>query len=157
MFIKYSPIDGFFYHRILNLYASLFGKENIHVLLYEDFIQDREKFVKDLCTILRIDDREALKRLNGQRARRRNTGRELRYHQFRSSFLRDVAISRYLPGGKQLKRMWLQFLEAGPPADGFMSDHWREKIAELYQEDNSRLAEAFGLPLERYNYPLVHR
>jgi hypothetical protein len=56
-----------------------------------------------------------------------------------------------------LKQMWLQFLEAGPPADGFMSDYWREKIAELYQEDNSRLAEAFGLPLERYNYPLVHR
>lgn len=156
-FIKYSPIDGFFYHRILNLYASLFGKENVHVLLYEDFVHQKETFVNDLCQILGIDERDALKRLNGPRERRRNTGRELRYHKFRSSFLRDVSFSRYLPGGKRLKRMWMKFLEAGPPADGFMSQDWKDKITALYREDNTRLAEAFGLPLERYQYPLVHR
>jgi len=153
-FRKYSPIDGFFYHRILDVYASLFGKDHIHVLLYEDFIHQRETFMKNLCQILRIDDRDALQRLGGQRERRRNTGRELQYHRFRSSFFRDVSFSRYLPGGARLKRAWLKFLESGPPADGFMSDDWREKIAVLYREDNSRLAEAFGLSLDRYGYPL---
>lgn len=157
-FIKYSPIDGFFYHRILNLYASLFGKENVHVLLYEDFIYQKESFVKALCQILGIEDhQEALKRLDGPRERRRNTGRELRYHRFRSGFFRDVSLSGFLPGGKHIKRLWTKFLEAGPPADGFMSDEWKEKIAALYREDNTRLAEAFGLPLERYRYPLVPR
>jgi hypothetical protein len=156
-FIKYSPIDGFFYHRIVNMYVSLFGKNNVHVLLYEDFMHKKEMFVNDLCQILGTDARDALKRLDGPRERRRNTLRELRYHRFRTSLLRDISISRYLPGGKQLKQMWLQFLEAGPPADSFMSDRWKEKITGLYGEDNSRLAEMFGLPLEGYYYPLAHR
>ncbi|NPU86171.1 MAG: hypothetical protein HPY65_16965 [Syntrophaceae bacterium] len=153
-FIRYSPIDGFFYHRIASLYASLFGRENVHVLLYEDFVHRREKFMKDLCRILRIDADDALRRLEGGRERRRNTDRELRYHRFRDGFFRCIPLSRYAPFGNALKRVWADYLEKGPPADGFMSDAWRKRIIELYRDDNSGLASEYGLPLRDHGYPM---
>ncbi len=154
-FINYSPIDGYFYYRIINLYASLFGKENVHVLLFEDFVYQREKFMKDLCRILRIDDKDALSRIKGRHERQRNTARQLTYHKFRSSFFHGVSLSQYLPGGKRLKNMWLKYLEGGPAAGGFMSDHWRNKINELYRGDNTKLALEYGLPLKQYGYPMA--
>jgi hypothetical protein len=153
-FIKYSPIDGFFYHRIASLYASLFGRENVHVLLYEDFIGRREHFIEELCRILRIDAQDALKRLAGRRERRRNTARELAYHRFRDGFLRDVSLSRYLPFGKALKGRLTSYLEKGPPAGGFVSAAWRDRITELYRDDNRALARDYGLPLRDHGYPL---
>lgn len=153
-FIRYSPIDGFFYHRIASLYVSLFGRENIHILLYEDFIHRREQFVQDLCRILKIDAQDTLKRLGGRRERRRNTAREFWYHRFRDGFFRDVPFSRYLPFGKALRGLWANYLEKGPPADGFMSDTWRDRIIELYREDNVRLARDYGLPLKDHGYPV---
>lgn len=154
-FIKYSPLDGFFYYRPLKLYESLFGRRKIHILLYEDFVDNMKMFVKDLCGILMIKHEEALSLLRGQRERRRNTKRELRYHRFRSWFLRNWSISKYLPYGDRITRLWQQFLNGGAPADSFMSDYWRNKIVELYREDNSKLAKHYGLPLKEYGYPVT--
>jgi len=154
-FIKYSPLDSYFYHKILNLYESLFGKQKIHILLYEDFVNDQEKFVNDLCSILRIQKDEALKLLRGKRERRRNTKREFRYHQLRSLFLRDVSFCHPLPLEAAFMRIWRNFLEKGAPADGFMSDYWRDKIVELYKGDNTKLATEYHLPLKEYGYPVA--
>jgi hypothetical protein len=153
-FIKYSALDSFFYHRILDLYSSLFGKKNIHILLYEDLVNNKEKFVTDLCRILRIEAKEVSTLLSGQRERRRNTIRELRYHQFRSRFLWGRSISRYLPYGEVLSRKWRNFLEKGGPANGFMPDYGRSRISELYKEDNLKLSQDYHLPLKEYEYPM---
>ena len=154
-FIKYSPLDSFFYHRILNLYASLFGKQKMRILFYEDFVNDQEKFFNDLCSILRTQKDEALKLLRGKRERRSITKREFRYHQVRSLVLRDVSFRHRLPFEAALRRMWWNFLEGGAPADGFMSDYWRNKIVELYKEDNTKLATEYCLPLKEYGYPVA--
>jgi hypothetical protein len=154
-FMKYSPLDSYFYHRILNLYASLFGKQKMCILFYEDFVNDQEKFFNDLCSILRTQKDEALKLLRGKRERRRITKREFRYHQVRSLVLRDVSFRHRLPFEAALRRMWWNFLEGGAPADGFMSDYWRNKIVELYKEDNTKLATEYCLPLKEYGYPVA--
>lgn len=154
-FIKYSYLDSYFYHRILTLYASLFGKQKIHILLFENFVNDNERFINDLCRILRIDAAEASKLLCGEHERGRNTGRELRYNQFRTHFFWGKSLGRYLPFGATLSRMWRNFLSKGPPASDFMSDYWRNKIIELYREDNSKLAQEYDLPLKEYGYPVA--
>jgi len=154
-FIKYSYLDSYFYHRILTLYARLFEKQKMHILFYEDLVRDPEGFIRDLCSILRIDAEEAIKLLRGKRERRRNTSRELKYHQFRTHFFWGRSLSRYLPFGAALSRMWRNFLAKGPPTSDFMSDHWRNKIIELYSEDNSKLAQEYDLPLREYGYPVA--
>lgn len=153
-FIKYSPLDSYFYYRIIALYASLFGREKIHVLLYEHFVNDKVKFIGDLCGILEIDKEEALGHLQDRRERRRNTKREFTYHKLRTWFLGGRSFGHRLPFGSTWTRIWNKFLEGGPPANGFMSDEWRNRIVELYREDNMKLARAYDLPLKELNYPM---
>jgi len=154
-FIKYSPLGSYFYHKILNLYASLYGRERIHILLYEDFVNEKERFIHGLCSILRIQEEEALRLLSGKRERRRSTKREFRYHQFRTRFLRGKSLCLPLPFEAAFMRIWRNFLEWGAPADGFVSDYWRNKIVELYKEDNTKFAEEYQLPLKEYGYPVA--
>jgi hypothetical protein len=153
-FMKYSALDSFFYHRILGMYASLFGKNKIHILLYEDFVNNKEEFIKDLCRVLGIEASEASKLLCGKRERRRKTSREHRYHQFRSMFLWGRSLSHYFPYGEALSRRWKSFLEKGGPANGFMPDYWRNRIIELYKEDNLKLSQDYHLSLKNYGYPV---
>jgi Sulfotransferase family len=154
-FLNYSPLDGFFYQRQAALYATLFGRDRIHVLLYEDFVGDRDRFVKDFCAILGIDAGEAARALAGSHERRRYTMRTHRYHQFRSWFLPGRDLTRGIPGGRALEHAWTRLLESGAPADGFMSDAWRARIIDLYGKDNRKLADEYGLPLREHDYPLA--
>jgi hypothetical protein len=158
-FLNYSPLDGFFYHRILGLYERLFGSARLHVLLYEDFVTDPRGFLAKVCRVLGIDPGSSMESLNGRRERRRVTMREHRYHRFRGWFLPGTgdSLSRFLPFAPSLKKQWLRFLAGGPPADGFMSDTWRRRLVELYQQDNARLARDYGLPLEEHGYPVLSR
>ena len=50
--------------------------------------------------------------------------------------------------------MWQNFLEKGGPANGFMPDYWRNKIIELYKEDNLKLSQEYNLSLKDYGYPV---
>jgi hypothetical protein len=153
-FMKYSPLDSYFYYKTLKLYESLFGRERLHLLLFEDFVQNRKTFVADLCKVLRIDREDALRRLSGRHERRRKSRRELRYHRFRSSLGRTWSTTRPAPFGKAVSALWQRFLNGGAPAKGFMSDYWRDRIVKLYQADNRKVARDFGLPLNEYGYPV---
>jgi hypothetical protein len=78
----------------------------------------------------------------------------LLYHRMRDVLFRELSFSSYLPFGNALQRVWLAYLEKGPPADGFVSDEWIERIIKLYRDDNTRLADEYHLPLKAYGYPL---
>lgn len=153
-FIRYSYLDSFFYHRILNLYASLFGKDKIHILFYEEFTKTPHILIEKLCNILKIDSPEAIKLLEGKRERQRNTMRMFRYHKFRSSFLWGVPLMQYVPFGEYFSKLWWAFLKNGEPASGFMTDFWKKQIVDLYKTDNTKLAQEYNLPLKDYGYPL---
>ena len=155
-FMNYSPLDGFFYHRTLDLYARLFGRERVHVLFYEDFIEDPRGFVGKLCGVLNIDLEASMKQVAGRRERGRQTMRQYRYQRFRGWFLPGTGGStgRSAPLGASFGRLWSGFLAGGRPAGGFMNDGWRRRLVQLYQEDNSRLAEEYDLPLKDYGYPV---
>ena len=153
-FIKYSPLDSFFYYRILNLYADLFGKDRIHILFFEDFVNDKQHFMTELCRILDIDEAQFLELIGNNCERKRFSARILNYYKFRNWFFWNRSVSKYLPFGKILKRFLFSYLGKGKPADGFMSDAWKNRIFELYAEDNTKLAIEYGLPLAKYGYPV---
>lgn len=150
-FRKYSPLDSYFYHRILMLYAFLFGKEKIHILFYEDFVNAPKQFISRLSAILEIDADEAVRLLQGKRERRRNTMREFRYHQF-CSYAGGRDLSEHLPAA--CRGLWKNFLARGSPADAFMSDYWRHQVIKLYQDDNLKLMNDYNINLRDYGYPL---
>lgn len=43
------------YHRHLQHYLEHFPRESVHVLLYDDFVRDNERFFRDVCGILGVD------------------------------------------------------------------------------------------------------
>ncbi|MFC1764318.1 sulfotransferase [Planctomycetota bacterium] len=154
-FINYSPFASFFYHRLLTLYASLFGRDKIHILFYEDFVKNKSAFVRDLCEILDIDSSKALTLLGERRERTRNSERFMRYHKMRNWLFWNRSLSRCIPGGAAMKQQLFRYLESGKPYSGFVSAEWKETIASIYAEDNTKLAEDFDLPLHQYDYPVT--
>lgn len=151
-FIKYSLLDSYFYDRMLSVFTPLFGKQNISILFYEDYVANPKQFIGQLSDILAINKDNALKLLELKRERKRVTARQMRYHRLCDYFGgRDLIQSLTLP---VIKDMWRNYLDGGPPADGFMSNVWRDKIIELYKEDNKRLQDGYDVDLTRYGYPL---
>lgn len=154
MFGKYGALASFRYDQFESLYSSLFGGR-VHVLLFEEFVDNRRVFVEKLSTILRIDPEAAMQALESCHERRRFTGRMLAYNRFRTSFFWGTEFTKFLPFGTKLARMFDDFLEGGPPAKINASPSIRQKIHDLYCEGNSRLAKKYHLPLVQYGYPMV--
>lgn len=151
-FIKYSPLDSYFYYRILHIYASLFGRERIHVLLYEDFVGNHEAFINLLTSILEIEASEAAALLKEKRERPRKTMRMHRCDRLLGCFLRGRLLSDLLPG-TTLPRVCQRFMEGGSAANGFVSDYWHLRIQELFHDDNTKLANEYNLLLHEHGYP----
>ena len=154
MFIKYGALASFRYDKLLSVYAELFGEDRVHVLLFEEFVEDKQQFVRKLSQILNIDPDEAIKLLSVGHERKRYTGRMLAYNRFRTSFLWGVPLSRYLPFGQAASKLLHKFLNGGMPAKVVVPDELKQQIHEIYCEDNTMLAKKYNLPLERYGYPM---
>lgn len=156
MFSKYGALASYYYDRLLTLYADMFGSENIHVLLFEEFLDDRKTFVERLCRVLELDDvGEAMTLIDGRHERPSITARLLAYNRFRTKFFWGVSFSGYIPFGKVIAGALQRFLDSGPRAKVELSLAWQRKISSLYAKDNLALAKLYKLPLEKYGYPMA--
>lgn len=56
------------YDRVIRLYISLFGSENVHIFLYEDFEKNPTEFIEQFCKTLQLSISEKLSfnRLNSR-------------------------------------------------------------------------------------------
>lgn len=154
MFIKYGALAGYMFNRLLSIYSELFGEENIHVLLFEEFVENKQLFIEKLSSILHINSDEAIKLVKTSHERKRNTGRMLAYNKFRTAFLWGVPISKYLPFGRVMVDYFSKYLSAGKAAKIVLSDDMKRLIYDLYGADNSLLATKYNLPLMQYGYPI---
>lgn len=154
MFIGYGALASFKYNTLLSVYEELFGRDHVHVLMFEEFLRDKGTFVERLSTILRIDPGEAYRALEYSHERKRYTNRMLAYNKFRTSFLWGVDLTKYLPFGGVLSKWFEMFLEGGRAAQVVMSNEIKEKLHALYGTENALLAAKYNLPLGQYGYPL---
>lgn len=150
-----TPFANFLYGEIVDLYASLWGRERIHLLLFEDFLANPDAFVRRFATLLGIDGDQAVALAKGGHERRRNSARSLAWHRFRSRFLWGCTLPCGLPGRDALQRGWQRFLDAGPPARVEIPAAWRDRVGAIYAAGNARLAAERGLDLARHGYPLT--
>jgi len=130
------------YHQVISFYASVFGHENVCVLLFEQFVQDKPGYVEDLCRFLQIDDFDTALTLLGDS------------HELRSAPLVQsppqppatplTAFARRLPSTFQRK-----------PAEhtpAVIDDGARSQLAELYRLGNRTLMRDFQVPLDQFGY-----
>lgn len=154
MFPNYGPLASFMFNRLLSVYAGLFGENRVHVLLFEEFVQNKPMFVQKLSDILRIDAAETGKLLQASHERKRISGRMLAYNRFRTSFFWGVPLSNYVPFGRAIAGRLGRFVDSGPPARVEISEELRQVIHDLYGEDNAVLAAKYRLPLAEHGYPI---
>jgi hypothetical protein len=152
-FLNQSPIGGFLYKKHADLWASYFGRDNVCILLFEDFVENKKEFVEQLCEILKINNTKALELLIGKKERQRCTIRMHRFHKFYSRYLWGRSIKR-VPFGNFIVKVWNSYLSGGQSLDGFMTERWQKKIGEFYAIDNHLLAKEYNLSLEKYRYPI---
>ena len=160
----YEPIDDWIrnsfageigpyldYEATIDIYREVFGADAVRVFLFEDLRSDPERYVTDWCDFVGIDRREGVGLGSGKAENRSSVAMIRRARGLQRSTLFGKAFSRMGPKAR-LAFLRMPSLRGGEPVR--ISPAGRERIAEATRDQNRRLAERYGLPLERYGYPL---
>jgi len=151
-------LASFFYFEVLDYYVKLFGRDKVHVMLFEDFINERKGYIEELSKILGIKSDFSLlqdkDRLNI--AKKRTNGDYAVSFQAVASIIRQRTFLRYLPMNKGLfKRLALFLTKVNFPFLTLnMTDSQKETIDNLYRDSNTKLMKEFNLNMWKYNYSL---
>lgn len=152
-----DPAHGFTFHlydfkALADYYINLFGRENVGLFLFEEFVENKPWFIAKMSEFLGIDAIEAQRLLEGKHENPRKGQRLVLYKAFRSKLFPAVAFSAYIPNA--LNQAVQRFLHGGNPARIYLSDNAREAIEKAFGESNAYLANSYHLPLAKYGYPL---
>ena len=165
-------IPQYRYFELYRLYRTVFPDARIKVLLYEEMVEDRAAFCRELSGFLGVDAEMTHELLNAaakqneslsyRAVQRERSYRSLEwvYGRLRARLFPSLGLRTQAPALWMLKEKARErAIESSPKlsADGnpaAMSPQARDRLRACYAEDNRRLAEATGLPLERYGYPV---
>ena len=155
----FSP-SIFRYYSIIKLYVELFGKENVHVFLYEDLLNEPESFMDRFCNKINVDKPKEINFSVKENSRLSSTA--LFTARFLNRFTcRNTLFKNYLLG---LNFLYPYIISTGKHIDNFefirkrsfgFDRRTHEWIADYYKDSNRLLAEYVDLQkLKEYGYPL---
>jgi len=136
------------------LYEQIFGRENILVLPLEQLVVDGpKKYLQTLCDFIGLD-------LSEEDIHHYADARNVRMSQRRSmacELLPDDRFAALYEGlGQEFGRERLdQFLDTGERAEAALGEEDLSDLTARVGSGNRRLAEEYGLDLERYGYTLA--
>jgi hypothetical protein len=149
-----NPVSRCNYHSTVAAYAECFGKDNVLVLLYEQLRDDVHTFISSLCASLDVAFDPSVPILRNARVAKTNRLSNLQFAKVASPTLRklDPLVRGILPdvAVQGIKTM----MRKGGPANPRLSRRGQERIEALSREGNRALVDVWGLPLEKYGYPL---
>ncbi len=120
------------YFDTIRYYADLFGKDRLCILLFEDFVEEKRKFLGTLSQFLGIDEGRAWELARNGHENESNIAPA-----------QAGALARLTSG------IWGRTdLKAGLSADR------RERLSNLYREGNRKLEQEFHLSLGKRGYPV---
>jgi len=135
----------------VDFYCGLFGKENVCVLLLEELMGDREAHISKLAQFLDIDAREALACVGDAHEHKPISRAVLELEELQAKFFpfhRSAVVGGILKAAGFFKRR--KYKDA--PAEVMLPEGWETRLNALYAAGNRRLADVYGLPLEKYGY-----
>jgi hypothetical protein len=144
------------YAETIKTYIKFFGRDNVHVFLFEDLVADQVSFTRQLCAVMGIDADESLALLQGASDNQRMSAAQIdRLKQLAQSPWK-AAVFQFTPARIRPR---LYGLEAGgddpstaakPRAT--LSAAWKERIFEEVRAGNQWLKSVYSLHLDRYGY-----
>ena len=151
--IENSYLGHIDYFKTVDHYSKLFGKENVCVLLLEEFVGNRRDYLKKMAVFLNIDIEESIKLTEGKHEHKEITQAQLNFERFRSHFYPLSRVPLLFKPVDALFRLRGAFRKE-KTARVSVSEEWKKRLCALYRESNKKLAENFILPLDKYDYPL---
>tara|TARA_B100001123_G_C15344974_1_gene1036573 strand:+ start:10021 stop:10971 length:951 start_codon:yes stop_codon:yes gene_type:complete len=143
---EHSFIDLIDYNKYVNIFVEIFGRENVHVFLYEDFVHQQEVFVSELCSLMGIDETEGFSLVQKKHINPQKSANVIRYMRFREWFFPSVRLHTLLPGGNTILDKFSVLLRKGPPQGKIrIPDEWEKRLRNYYREGNVALSNEFGV------------
>jgi hypothetical protein len=156
-------LDHFLYSRLIGLYEALFGRDNVHVFLFEEFQQRGLDFLHDIAVELGLDpdwDEVSLQR------RLASYGLSLTWiARLLNLFTAHSVLDKHhlvdVPGWHRPRRALLEALNRTalfgkpPTPKRLLGKDTLRRVERHFAEDNRRLAERRNLSLELFGYPLA--
>lgn len=149
---------GFFaridYARVLKAYIDAFGKDNVKIMCFEDYREDRNRYLKKLCQHLRlpkesekmvVEERKAEQTL----ARTRMTARRALLLKAKAILPLD-AFWKFMP--ESLKEILRRIINSGLKADAAIPANWQDEIYNFSREGNRLLDAHSDLALREKGY-----
>lgn len=155
---KHRVLASFFYYEVSDYYVKLFGRENVHILLFEEFVTDRKSYIKKLSEILGVEKDFSLlqdkDKLNI--APKRNNGEYVVSFQVLASSLRQKTFLKHIPmNNLYFRKVALFFTKIKVPFKSLkMTSKQKIEIDELYRVSNTKLMKRFKLDLKKYGYSI---
>jgi hypothetical protein len=148
-----SPAHTLAYADTADIYASVFGKENVKILIFEEFVQHPDAFIRNLCNHLQIDAEEGIRLIQNKRANEGiTTGYIEQIKSIEKSFIKRTLFRR---SGKFIKSKLLNpGICRGEKFRPELSKEWTDAINAFGREQNRRLVNDWGVPLPMYGYEL---
>lgn len=148
---RISPVHNVRYFDLLCGYERLAGRDNLMVMLYEDFKADNAKGIEDIAAFAGIAPLPGA--VSAETAvNLRIAGNAVAYKKFRKFFLPNAQLSRWVPA--PVAGALHGLLNRSKPAIVDWDDTTKTELWDFFKEDNRKLAEHFGLDLARHQYPL---
>ncbi len=137
-------------YNLVREYSRFFGKENMHILLFEDYVRDRDSFVSGLSQILDVNPETIHDSLGS--AHLNKTKKKQGFHYPKK--LTNIKSFR-LTLGRALKKMGIhwRFLMQHKIPD--ITEAEKKLVFEAFRESNLNLAREFSLDetrMKKYGY-----
>jgi hypothetical protein len=148
-----SAASNLHYGELAELYAGLFGKENVGVFLYEELLSEPATFIADIAGFIGIDTQQAVSLTEGKRENETLTKRQLLLSHLRA----QSRIGEFLvtsPTLQPLRRAVASVLPGRAPLRPEFPERLAEEVADYCRDDLRRLASRWQLPLDQHGYPV---
>lgn len=163
--IKYPEwVQQFHYHRgknqfdllnyftLVDAYAEAFGKNHVHVFLYEQLREDRRAYAERLAGILGVDAEQVVDLFE-------RPARNARMSKAHAILLRYPAAARVAMKVRSILPQHLLGVARGAlrlsgSASGRLPPHLADTSMKTPRQMNRLLMETYDVPLENYGYPL---
>ncbi|TRV22075.1 MAG: sulfotransferase [Microcystis flos-aquae Mf_WU_F_19750830_S460] len=143
-----------FYHSQLTRFIEVFGRDNVKVLLYDDFISDNAKFLEDLFTYLGVASNVKISTEKRMRENLFPKNKTL-YNIFVKSSLLNKIVSRGLPKilpakiAKNILHIYQQ-IQKSVTYKPSLSPVERAKLIEIYQTEILQLQQLIDRDLSKW-------
>ncbi len=145
------------YAKTINIYSELFGKNAVAVFLYEDLRENTPVHIENVCRFIGINAAEGVTLTDGKQVNLRWTQKQFEnLKHIQASMLRSL-LFRFTYNTKRHRVLGFRSnpgLRVGPPARVAIPKVWKRKISDVTRNGNRWLEQEWGLPLQRYGYPL---